>query len=279
MHHMTPPSGHWFCTVINYTVFSSTLCSTLLITSMTFDKFYSILKPLRAESFNTTNRANITISCIVTFSFTFNIPHWFFTAALGEDCRPYHRFMEEWYNTSYFWVSMALNYIVPFCCLLVMNSCIIHTIRKSLKENIQRKNSLFDTSKERSKHENSCDCTPGQIHQLKGNIPRLKNSEKQIYIILLLVTFAFLILSTPSYAFFFYTRVVEFIPTPYSLGIFYLCQQIAHKTFFVNSSINFFLYVLSGSKFREDVKKLCDCCGSQDEAESSSVGNISEQSI
>ncbi len=238
---------------------------------MTFDKFYSILVPHKAVSFNTASRARKTICCVILLSFSFNTPHWSFTAALGEDCRPYHQHMDEWYNTFYFWVSMAINYILPFLCLLVMNSCIIHAIKSSVKAASKRTKPLSKIQNE-SKGDFSqkeVNSALGKRREFSSTLeeatetiePRRKlgNSEKQIYIILLLVTFAFLILSTPSYAFFFYTRVVKFIPTPFTLGLFYLCQQIAHKTFFVNSSINFFLYVLSGSKFRQDVLNLFPC--------------------
>ncbi len=89
---------------------------------------------------------------------------------------------------------------------------------------------------------------------------KIKKSEKQIYVILLLITFAFLILATPAYILFFYTRLFDLNFTGKTYASFYLLQQIAQKTYVTNNGINFFLYVLSGSKFRKDVLMLFGCC-------------------
>ena len=43
---------------------------------------------------------------------------------------------------------------------------------------------------------------------------KIKNSELQILIILLLVTFGFLMLTTPAYAFFLYINVADYEATP-----------------------------------------------------------------
>ena len=70
-----PPNQYWYCTLAITILFSSFLCSTLLILSMTFDRFYSIIMPHKAASFNTVKRAKMTILCIVLFSIVYNIPH------------------------------------------------------------------------------------------------------------------------------------------------------------------------------------------------------------
>ena len=191
------------------------------------------------------------------FSFTFSIPHYFFTVALGKNCRPYHRYMGQWYNALYFWLSMIINFVFPFLCLLVFNSCIIYNIHHSLKGTVRR-TSVSNKSEVQEDENSQTNRTQRQKEQSQRK-NKFKSSEKQIFTTLLLVTFSFLILITPSYTFFFYNRLNNFVPTPKSLGIFYLCQQIAHKTFYVNNSINFLLYVLSGTKFRTDVLRLFHC--------------------
>ena len=90
---------------------------------------------------------------------------------------------------------------------------------------------------------------------------QLKSSEKHIYVILLLVTFGFLILSTPSYVFYFFQMVYNYNRTPHSSAAAHLFIQIAGNMHYTNSGINFFLYVLSGRKFRSDLANLFNCCG------------------
>ena len=65
--------------------------------------------------------------------------------------------------------------------------------------------------------------------------------------ILLLVTFSFLVLTTPSYMLFLFNVIVDFNKsTEYKAG-FSLFYTVSQKTWFTNNAINFFLYILSGN--------------------------------
>ena len=142
------------------------------------------------------------------------------------------------FGETYYWMSFVIQFIIPFVLLLSMNSIIIHKIRTR---------AVFKqdgTSTGNSKHaENS----------------KTKNPESQMFAILLLVTFAFLILTTPSYVFFLYVRIVDYTRTPEKLARYYLFYNSAHKMSISNHGINFFLYVISGRKFRTDLKSLFPC--------------------
>ena len=129
----------------------------------------------------------------------------------------------------YYWISFLMSYAVSFVLLLAMNSVIIQTLRQR---------STFVRS-------------DGQ-----GQGTKLKNPDKQIYIMLLLVTFSFFkILTTPVYvSLLFVTFYQRF--APYYIAINHLFSQVGVKTLFTNNGINFYLYVMSGQKFRTDLKKL-----------------------
>ena len=134
----------------------------------------------------------------------------------------------------YYWLSFVVNFALPFILLLIMNCFIIHTIRnraKPLKE---------EKGQDQGRRE-------GQ---------KVKSSETQIYVILLLLTFAFLILTTPAYVLFIYVIFVDYGKTPDSFAGFYLFYNVGQKTYYTNYGINFFLYVISGGKFRADLIKL-----------------------
>ena len=83
--------------------------------------------------------------------------------------------------------------------------------------------------------------------------------EKQVTMTLLLVTFTFLALMTPSGSRLIFVLVYDFSKSPQSLAGFRLFGSLAHKTYFTNSGINFFLYVISGRKFRSDLVNLLTC--------------------
>ena len=231
-----PPNQFWFGTYITTLQWMSTLCSTLFILGMTFDRFYSIIRPHKAASFNTVKRAKITIVCIVIFSILFNIPHLFTTAVEGRQAVPLGRGMDKISGQFYYWMSFIINFAAPFILLLVMNSFIIHRIRN------------------RSNFTKNLNSNIG--NSMHGQISKMKNSERQIFVILILVTFSFLILMTPTYVLTLYVTFVNYDVTPKSFAEFHLFFNIGHKTYYTNYGINFFLYVLSGQKFRTDLKQL-----------------------
>ena len=223
--------------------FTASLCSTLFIMSMTFDRFYSIIQPHKAASFNTVKRAKITVLCIIILSIFCNIPHFFITSYDGPLCLPFADVvvMSKWYSQFYYWFSFIIQFALPFVLLLAMNSVIIHTLRnrKILKETIEM---------------NKLDQGQGQ-----NQGQRTKNTETQIFIILLLVTFTFLVLVTPAYIFFILNVTINFTTSPLLYSGYFLFSNAAQKMYMTNYGINFFLYVISGKKFRTDLKKLFSC--------------------
>ena len=71
------PSQFWYCRVIVFIILPFVQCSTYLIIAMTFERFYSIVRPHKAASFNTVKRAKIIISLIFLFNFSYGIPYFF----------------------------------------------------------------------------------------------------------------------------------------------------------------------------------------------------------
>ena len=115
-----------------------------------------------------------------------------------------------------------------------MNSVIIHTLRKRQKLKI-----LEMSGKSQAKDQNL----------------KIKQSEKQIFIMLLLITFVFLILNIPTRALVFHLNFSKG-DTPYYYAGLNLFFQIGDKSYVTNHAINFFLYVISGKKFRTDLRSL-----------------------
>ena len=228
-----PPSQLWYCSYLNFAVHAIVYISNLLILNMTFERFYSIIRPHKAASFNTVKRSKFTIVFIVMFSFLFNIPHWFISGNMGKICLTNVISTNTLHGKFYYWLSEILYVILPFILLLIMNGVIIHTLRQRSNLNI------------------------GQGHS-EGNARKDKHPERQIYTMLLLVTFGFLILTTPAKSLVFYMNSYS-SNTPYYYAGLYLFYQIGEKTFYTNHGINFFLYVMSGQKFRHDLVILFKC--------------------
>ena len=90
----------------------------------------------------------------------------------------------------------------------------------------------------------------------KGQGQKSKNSESQVFTILLLVSFGFLILTTPGYLLFLIGMLVDFHASPQLFAGYYLFYNVAQKMHYTNHGINFLFYVISGKKFKTDLMKL-----------------------
>ena len=209
-----PPAGLSDC-VKNVFSFAAPLCSNLFIISMSFNHFYGIIKPHKAASFNTVKRARIMVACIVIFCGIYNIPHYFLSAVEGTHCRPYSNTMQYVYGQLYFWLSFVIGFCFPFLSLFIMNCFIINTLRN--------RSSLLEKAKVSSKGH-----TQGQPQgQIQSST--VKTSEFQIYIILLLVTFSFLILTLPGQVILLYIMTVDYNASPEAFAKYYLLENICHS--------------------------------------------------
>ena len=168
------------------------------------------------------------------FSLLFNIPHFFIYSHRMWLCLPFGNVVTtgKSFFQFYYWMSLSLQFLLPFFLLLIMNSFIIRTLQKRLIKKISLRVDNDNTEN------------------------KSKNAERQVYIILLLVTFSFLILTTPGYLFFIINLLGNFTTSPKVFAGYYLYSNIAQKLHVTNYGINFFLYVISGRKFRGDLRNI-----------------------
>ena len=200
---------------------------------MTFDKFFAIKFPHKSASFNTPRRAKIVVIIIVVFSIIFNLPQFYVTVLVNGICIPYAH--QGIWNQIFMFVSFVFNAVGIFGALIIMNGFIISAVRgqKKLLQNMGDGNKV---SSSEAKHQRS--------------------TERQITIMLLLVSFVYLILIGPGFIHFMYFLIFPPESDPFTYANFTLSYNINQKLFFTNNSINFFLYCISGQKFRNDLLSL-----------------------
>ena len=189
-----------YCCIICTLIFFGFLSSTLLVVSTTFDRFYRIIQPHKAASFNTVKRAKITIVCIYLFSIVYNLPQAFLVSGKTYECAPYDKASSVSYGMPHYWLSFVIHYALRFILLLAMNSVVIHTIRI------------------RNLGEKSLNGLQGQGQRqghIQGQGKKSNSSEGQTFAILLLVTFALLIFNTPAYMFFIYIHIADITTSPH----------------------------------------------------------------
>ena len=230
-----PPNQYWYCSILITVLAMAMFCGSLLLVAMTFGRFYSIVRPHKAVSFNTIRRTKMTIIIAVLFSILFNIPNLFISDNKGWECMPFAKAGKSLYGKTFYWLALAFEFVLHFVLLLVMNSVIIHKL-----------NRRFNAKQKQDRSTES-----GTFETVQR-----KNSDTQIFIMLLLVTFGFLVLVTPAYVFFLYVILVDYLASPKTFAGYYLFHSVAQKFRFSNHGVNFFFYVISGEKFRTDLKKL-----------------------
>ena len=216
-----------------FTGFGLSMIGSLIIVAMTFDKFFAIRYPHKSASFNTPTRAKIVVIIIVLFSVLFNLPQFYVTMLIDGICIPYAR--DGIWNQIFMFVSFAFNAAGIFGALIIMNGFIISAVfdRKKLLQNMGDGDKL---SSSEAKHQRS--------------------TERQITIMLLLVSFLYFILIGPGFIHFVYFLIVPPEHDPLTYANFILSYNTCQKLFFTNNSINFFLYCISGQKFRNDLLSL-----------------------
>ena len=220
-----------------------------LVVAMTMDKYIAIKWPHRAALYSTPQRAKTIAGSVYICACIYNIPHFFLSSVIGGEC--FNFGISNVFSKVYSWLSFVLNAIFPFTMLIYMNIVIVKAVRKSRK--------LFRVD-ERT--------TAGIDTRQKS----MKNVENQLTKMLLLVTTLFLILLFPTYFRFIYMVFVK-QDTPLEYAQSMLLFQITTLLYISNSGINFFLYCISGQKFRNDLKELlCCCCQRKTQSQSSSTG-------
>ena len=215
------------CRVIIYIVHVFGGFGAFEIVLMTLDKVIAIKLPHKSALLCTARKA-IILSVINFFTIAaFYLPNLDFSKSLGKgDCARYVK--EGWYVTVYSYLSIIVSPVVPVTMLFVMNIIIIKTVWKS-----QRMRNLNRTSQDKA-----------------------KGIEVQLTIMLILVSSLFVILLLPFEFREIYYSYVSKAETPKQYAIFIFVFDVTYELYNVNFGINFYLYFVSGTKFRRDLLNL-----------------------
>ena len=221
----------------------------IFIFSMTVDCFLCICFPIKAQDLCVVPRARrvIVITPIITALYT--LPYAF-TAEQADSITCLAVATNNKLAVVYNWLNVFLASIVPFVGLLTMNSFIIQRIRKRSKLSASASRMNEDVASNGTAEESVA--TIGQPRRSATKQDR----NNQLTVMLLLVTFTFLLLTLPQYVRYVVAAVTTYWKTPHDYATFILLAHVSNRCFYLNSAINFFLYCMSGSKFRKDVRDL-----------------------
>ena len=237
----------WECKIAAYFVNISLQSSSYQILAMTIDKYVAIKWPHKAATYSTPKRSKIIVLSVFMLALIYNSPHLLVASLVGDQCLTY--VVGGTITKIFSWSTFVVNGVIPFSMLIHMNYVIVQTVRRSRK--------MFRLNATNTDIESSSQGINKGMSTRQGT---MKSAENQLTIMLLLVTMLFLILLIPTYIRFIYLTFVE-RDTPSKYASSMLFFHVTHKLYHSNNGINFFLYCISGRKFRKDLKEIL--CGTE----------------
>ena len=214
----------------------ATILSTYLRVLLSANRFVAVCFPLVYKRFNVLRTTRIifialfVITCVfslATLEVLQSVPLFGFT----NSAKP--GLFTKLYSVLYFLIIS----LIPFCLILFLNLSII--IKVWNRNKVFPQNSHKRAEKRNPQHDTNDEKASQMTRMLLG------------------VSFAFLILTFPQSLRFFITTFVDYEQSTSRFAIYNLYLIIASKLYGVNFSINFYLYCITGSQFRKDVKALC----------------------
>ena len=145
----------------------------------------------------------------------------------------------DFYFSVWSWVDLLIFSVLPWLCLVVSNSVLLWTLNVSIR---QAQHSLGSA----------------QTDGFSGR----KKQASSMTLTLFAVSTAFIVLNLPMSSvqvLGFYHYMVGSLDYFYQSEIIGYCDEIALALWQINSAVNFYLYCLTGSKFRNQLKKTFGC--------------------
>ena len=225
---------HLGCKIIIYLVHVFGGFGAFEIVLMTLDKVIAIKKPHKSVFLYTAKRAKICSVINLLTMVVFYLPNLDFSKSVGKgNCARYVK--KGWYITVYSYISLIITPVIPVAMLLAVNIIIIKAVWKSQQMRNQNQTGKQDT-----------------------------NTEMQLTIMLILVSSLFVILLLPFEIREIYYTIFSKEETPKQYAVFTFVFDITYELYNVNFGINFYLYFISGTKFRKDLLNILGVESSKD---------------
>ena len=230
------------CKLVMFLIYVSGVLSAWTLVAMTAQRAVCVMFPHRANVLCTVGKSKAIVVSMVLFITAIHA-HILYGFHVGiykgrETCIlriEYLRFFHE----IWLWADVLIFSLLPWLCLAVSNSLLVWKLRLSLRE---------------------AKLSPGS-----GQADRINDRKKKatsISITLIAVSTAFLLLTFPISCY----QIIAFIAwmdgsigTIRSSRVVYYTHQIGFPLWYANGCINFYIYCLTGSKFRREAKQILRC--------------------
>ncbi|CAG2212155.1 probable G-protein coupled receptor B0563.6 [Mytilus edulis] len=215
--------------------------SNWLLVSMTIERFIAIWFPLQVTKLCTKRRAFINMIVLAIILMALNFQFYWTTVELPHKVYVWQcSFMDEYVHfitKVWYWIDGAAYSIVPFILLLIFNTMIILGIKMASSKQRMLTNKIDKTQ----------------------NTDKIKH-QQQITIMLVSISVVFIILTMPNCAFFIMQDYWDYTKDVHTYAQYFLVYNIVFFLSDLNHAINFYMYFLSGRKFRTMFINMICCC-------------------
>ena len=237
----------WGCKLIHFVVYTVSVSSAWLLIAVTVDRYIATVHGIHAMTMCTQRRAVKVITCIVACVTILHL-HFTWTMGLRESekgytCRSAVKY-EYLVDHIWPWIDGLMYCFAPFTIIATLNTLIIVQVAKS----------------RRNRHrvsEYRCNGASSPSRSISTN-------SYHVTFMLLVVSFTFLVCTLPTAVFAIYRDVfvAHYGGNLQQLANMVLFRTVSKLLLYVNHSINFYLYLLSGQRFRQEMCAMIhDCCG------------------
>ena len=220
----------WTCKFYKFSFFTAGDVAIWFIVAFTFDRFVAVCFPFHKRSVCTARRAVAASVCLLVLAVAKNF-HEFWTrghefyrgdelirCGVSDEYRYFH-----WYVRP--WIAFTVIMAAPFCIILLCNCLIVRTLVHAQRRRVSQTQASSNTSA----------------------------AFIQTTLMCLSVSFCFLVCIAPS--------IVLLIGKPYWTiakrnPAYDIAKHFSNQLVYVNHSINFFLYCLTGERFRRELTDL-----------------------
>jgi len=251
------------------------MSGTLSVLAMTVDRLVATNWPLHAATFCRPRRAVIVLSIGLPMIIAFNIPYYYRTdiVVFRKIAHCFTFVVHDNLVNVYVGLNIIINCLLPFIALLIMNSAIFLAVRRSRKPLLNkcrgplRSSSLTATTSMTAINPDSNRTASSSqisiVSQSATDAPeddsaskKVSQRDNKLAIMLAVVTLSFLALTLPQYVRFIVFHFVRQPKSHYMQEVLGFLYNIAHKLFYMNNAVNFYIYCLTGTRFRKDLKEL-----------------------
>lgn len=246
------------CKITMFLTYTSFHLSAWVLVAVTVERAVSVIWPYKVKRRCTQKVALfVTFGIIIAvFAINSHLIYGFGTSSLNmfkgfDRCMPVYDEYAKFYIYDWFWIHLFFAFVAPFLFIVIGNILVIRGLRKMR----MRQKWMNDSN--------------GILKDARGRHHRHGHHARTLMIILILLNTIFFISQTPVAIYLVYfPYLVDDINANacsdvnsylQSVEKLWFWEAVTHTFGYLNASINFVLYVISGSRFRKEILSLLLC--------------------